>query len=122
LSTGMTGISLHMQWQSVTWQCLSKRSIGLSLRIKLHANVFLTVYKCLAEYLLPDTRQKTSTGCRKGASLLFLCLRATKKSLTSLRYICTYIKFHDVCTYLLDMRYPMYIHQMNRSAGKRVDQ
>jgi hypothetical protein len=37
---------------------------------------FLDIYKCLAEYY-QTPRQKTSTGCQKGAIISFLRLSAT---------------------------------------------
>jgi hypothetical protein len=46
LLTRMTGISMHMRWQSdfsVTWQLLSKRTIGFLLLIKLNALIQLGV-------------------------------------------------------------------------------
>jgi hypothetical protein len=48
LSSGMTGISLHMQWPltSVPRQLLSKRTIGFSLWIKLHADPCWKLAKC----------------------------------------------------------------------------
>jgi hypothetical protein len=45
----MTGISSQWLLSGMAWQCLSKRTIGLSLRIKLHASTTDFNYQNLGE-------------------------------------------------------------------------